>query len=478
MSYLKVSLFRETSEMQLKEFLYKGYKQRYFFPHRIYYLPKCGPDGFKLAHRMFGESDPNKLWEVVLYATGPVIDKFPKELFFNDDLIWHQQQFGKIGQIATANLRVDNKNLYTMVHISDLVQRISRKRDYKTMIENRFKGWPHMLLNSIVNFAIENNIKKIYLPTSELAMQYTDSKRTVQRELFERVYDRAVNKHFRTTKKGKWWIIDVTENRNRVIIQEKGTEIIEKGKAICLCHDIERGLGHIDVDPNLAELANITFFENLDEMLKIEKEMNVKATYNVLGCFFDEVRDRINNNGHCIAFHSYDHKIDRLWSYQKIYHKISKLISGEKTKNAHDRDDNQLAKCRQIDYRIKGYRPPRSKITSESRDENFCYHNFEWLAISRHSLKTELPVMQNRIAKIPILFDDFNLYKSRMKYEDWEQKAIELIKQNDFVALCLHDCYAHFWLPYYRRFLNKINELGQLKTLNEVANAVILYSSI
>lgn len=34
------------------EFLAKGFKERWVFPHRAYYLPKCGPDGLKLASRI------------------------------------------------------------------------------------------------------------------------------------------------------------------------------------------------------------------------------------------------------------------------------------------------------------------------------------------------------------------------------------------------------------------------------------------
>ncbi|MGH7801700.1 MAG: hypothetical protein ACREOW_13925 [Thermodesulfobacteriota bacterium] len=471
---LKASYYREISDERVEEFLHKGYKARHFFPHRIYYLPKCGPDGLKLAHRMCGVSDPNKQWEVVLYASSPLIDEFPEELFFDNDLIWHQQQFGKTGQIATANLVVDGDNLYTMVHISDIVQRISRKREYKTRIENRFKGWPYMLLNSIMNFALENSIKKIYSPTADLAMEHTDPSRDVHRELFERVYDRGVNKHLLVTTEGKWWVIDVQKNRDRIIIPEKKKGIIEREKTICLCHDVERGSGHIDVDLNLAEFANKTSPSNLEEMLQIEKEMNVRATYNVIGCFFEEVKRRIEKDGHCIAFHSYDHKIENDRPYSKKHYKIFELIHGIIPDNTHIKFDSQLAKCRWIDYRVKGYRPPQSKITPDLNDENLCYYNFEWLASSAYSLGIRLPEMQNRIVKIPILFDDFEMYKSKVKYEEWEQKAIDRIKQNDFVALGLHDCYAHYWLPYYREFLKKIIGLGKFKTLNEVANEVIL----
>jgi hypothetical protein len=449
MNEYNTSTFTEITGDRIEEVFNKGYKKKYFFPHKIYYFPKCGPDGYKLAYRMCEERDPNKLWEVVLYATSPVIDEFPKELFFDNDLVWHQQQFGKIGQIATANLVLDGDKLYTMVHISDLVQRISRVREYKTRIENRFKGWPYMLLNSILNFAIEHNVEKIYSPTWDLAIKHTDPKRKVQRELFERIYDRAVNKHFRTRTEGKWWVIDIRENRDKIIITEKRQEVIENEKTICLCHDIERGLGHIGVDPNFAELANRTSPNSLDEMLMIEKEANVKATYNVLGCFFNEIRERIEKDCHCIAFHSYDHNV-----YV-----------------------DQLGRCRQVDYRIKGYRSPRSQITPDLNDENLCFHNFEWFASSAYSLGIRLPEMHNRIVKIPILFDDFDMYKNKMKYEDWQQKAVQMIKQNDFVAFCLHDCYAHYWLPYYRKFLEKVSGLGKLKTLNEVACEVILTNS-
>jgi len=439
------STYREMSSERLNDFLTRGYKKRHFFPHRIYYVPKCGPDGVKQAYRMCGESDPNKLLEVVLYATSPLIDEFPEELFFDDDLIWHQQQFGKIGQIAYACLVVKGGSLCGFGYVSDLVQRISRRKDYKTRVVKNFRGWPYMLFNSIMNFALENDIKTIYSPTSDFAMEHTDPERHVQRELFERAYDRAVNKHFLAIKEGKWWVIDVSNNRDRIIIPEKQQEIIENGKTICLTHDIERGLGHIDVDPQFAKFANKTSPNSLDEMLIIEKEMDVKATYNVLGCFFNEVREKIEKHDHCIAFHSYDHKIDL----------------------------DQLIKCRQIDNRVKGYRPPQSRITPELSDENLCYHNFEWLASSSNSLEIRLPEMQNRIVKIPILFDDFELYNENINFEVWEKKAISSIEENEFIAFGLHDCYDKFWLPRYREFLKKIRGLGAFKTMDEVASDVI-----
>src|SRR5262249_3317646 len=86
--------YRTITRERQREALAKRYHLRHFFPHRFYYLPKCGPDGFKLAQRMCGTTDPFGCWEIVLYADSSMLGEFPAELFFDDDLIWHQQQFG------------------------------------------------------------------------------------------------------------------------------------------------------------------------------------------------------------------------------------------------------------------------------------------------------------------------------------------------------------------------------------------------
>ena len=443
--------YREFTQQRLEDFISKGYKQKYFFPHKVFHLPKCGPDGLKMASRMCNINNPNQLWEIILYATGPVLREFPDKLFFDDDIIWHQQQLGKKGQVATVNLVVSDNRLYTMNHLSDLVQRISRRREYKTRIENRFKGWHHLLLNSILSFALENDLQTVFAPTSDFVIKHTDPKRTVKRELFDRIYDRAVLCHFQAVRKDEWWQIDVRKNADKIITPENNSDFIKREKIICLAHDIEEGLGHVNEDPKFSVNADHTSNQNLKEMLSIEKEMDLSATYFVVGCLMNKIREKIEQDGHCIGFHSYDH----------------------------DMNKDQLPMCREIDYRIKGYRPPQSKITTELSDENLCFFNFEWLASSSYSFdKIKLPFIQNRIVKIPILFDDFEMYQKQVNYKDWEHNAIKSIEENEFVAFCLHDCYAHYWLPHYRKFLNKICGMGEFKTMNEVANEMILCSSL
>ena len=207
-----------------EEFYNKGYKKRYFFPHEIYYIPKCGVDGFYFANRMWNISNANSLWEIILYAWGESIDEFPKELFFDNDVIWHQRHLGKPGQIATANLIINGDKLYTLEHISDLVQRIYIRKEYRTRVNSCFKHWHHMLLNSILNFAVEKNFKYIYSPTADLLIEKFYPK--VDRRLFDRIYNRDVNLHFEVDQKDGMWIIDVNKNRHKLVIPKKQEKIV------------------------------------------------------------------------------------------------------------------------------------------------------------------------------------------------------------------------------------------------------------
>ncbi len=432
------------------EFVRKGYQQRCFFPHTIRYLPKCGPDGFRIARWMCGNVKPDQIWEVVIHAAPSLEAEFPRDLFFDDDIVWHQQQFGRPGQVATANLVVEGSELFTMVHISDVVQRISRRRQLKTRIENRFKGWNHMLLNGIVNFAQRLGLERVHVANSEWAMRHTDPARNVRKEMFQRVYDRNVNDLFDVSSSPHWWSIDLNRNADRFVVPEPGEEEITDDRIICICHDIERGLGHIDSDRAFALRAEAAAPEYLDRMLAIEREAGVKASYSVVGMILPELRSRIEQDGHCLAFHSWDHHIG----------------------------PEQLSTCRSVDYRLKGYRPPQSVITPELSDENLCFHNFEWLANSSYMFGFALPRLENRIVKLPIHFDDFAMYHDAMPYDTWESQALAVIGKSHFTAFSLHDCYGEFWLPRYAEFLRKVSGMGKLLTLNQAADEVFLTNAL
>ncbi len=419
-------------------FVAAGYNPSFFFPHRVHWLPKCGPDGLKLASRMCGVEDPGQLWQIVLYAMSPATDEFPSEMFFDSDLLWHQQHFTRAGQVASVDLAVSGNTLFTMAHQSDLVQRIARRRPLKTRVEKIFKGWHHLLLNAVGCFAAERGFAEIRVPMSRLAMKHTDRARTVQPELFERVYDRAVRHRFSVTEAGDWWAIDVAKNRPAIVPMNRVEERLERGKTVCIGHDIERGDGHRDVDPDFARRADAESPAALGRMLAMENDAGIRATYSVVGRFLDEVRGTIEGDGHCLAFHSYDHDLTR----------------------------DQLVACRKVDYRIKGYRPPQSRITDELAGDRLPWHNFEWLA---SSFRFAVPRLENRLVKIPILLDDFPLHTGKLTYGAWHRRALDAIRTRDFVAVSLHDCYSAHWLPYYDQLLEDIKTLAHPRTKDEVA---------
>jgi len=333
-----------------------------------------------------------------------------------------------------------------------------------------------MLLNRILNFAVEKGLKRFYSATADWTIRHIPSSRRVQRDLFERIYDRAVNEQFKASRQGPWCLIDVAANRDRLIAPEKKTETFPNEKTICLCHDIEQGWGHRRSDPTLAGRAHQASPGNLKDMLAIEKRMNVRGTYNVLGCLFNEVKDSIQQHGHCLAFHSYDHQTSKFWPLPKVRERILNLLYPGIARRP-GRVSDQLARVREIDYRTKGYRPARSKLTGEIRDKQLCFRNFEWLVSSAYSLGYQSPRLGNRIVKIPILFDDFDMYKRGVPNDDWERGALAAIRRDHFVAFSSHDGYAQSRLPRYESFLGRISELGTFKTLDEVSNETIFVSA-
>ncbi len=86
-----------------------------------------------------------------------------------------------------------------------------------------------------------------------------------------------------------------------------------------------------------------------------------------------------------------------------------------------------------------------------------------------HVLKTEVPKIEDGVVKIPIALDDFQLYSRKRDYRDWETEVLARVRNQQFIAVGLHDCYANYWLPFYRSFLAQLKTLGKLKTFDDVA---------
>jgi hypothetical protein len=444
------SSFWEISHAREGEFVRGGLKPRYFFAHTLYNVPKCAPDGYGQGLRMCGRSQLEQHWEVLLYADTAQIADLPRELLFDDELLWHRQHFGKPGQIAWAAVLLDSDELVCVTQQSDLVQRIGRAPEHKSRIENRFRGWPRMLLNGILALAAQRGLRRVRTPTSALAMRHTDSRREVGRTLFERVYDDPVARYGAREEAG-FWVIDVSANLDLLVTPERVTESFEKQRTVCICHDLERGLGHVGVDESLRVQADASASSTLERMLELEEAAGVQATYNVVGSILPEVQETLASRGHCVAFHSFDH-----------------------SSRANTEPNDQLSRCRRVNYRIKGYRPPRSLITRETSDKALAFHNFEWLASSQGSLGVDEPKLSGRLVRLPIALDDFPLYRGMLTYELWERLLLRLVEDRSFTAVSLHDCYAGWWLDRYPALLDRLADQARLCTMDEISAEVVL----
>ena len=184
-------------------------------------------------------------------------------------------------------------------------------------------------------------------------------------------------------------------------------------------------------------------------MLTIEKKLGVDATYDVLGSLLERTRSQIRafNPRHSISFHSFNHRIEDL---------------------------TQLQRCREVDLRVRGYRPPRSTITAELEDCNLTYFNFEWLASSAFSFGFHSCRLENGLIKIPIDLDDYPLFTGAVGYEDWEQNLLARARESQFFAFGLHDCYAKCWLMRYPQLLEKLKKIGDLVSADALCDRIFL----
>jgi len=117
-------------------------------------------------------------------------------------------------------------------------------------------------------------------------------------------------------------------------------------------------------------------------------------------------------------------------------------------------------------------------MTRELSDRRLLWHNFDWLAVAGDRLGTRVPVLENRVSKIPVLGDDYPLYRRELSFDQWATGILRRVEERRFAAIGLHDCYAEWWLPHYRPFLASLARLGRLRTLDEVADQVHLQATI
>ena len=238
-----------------------------------------------------------------------------------------------------------------------------------------------------------------------------------------------------------------------------------------------RDLGHRDSDPEFARASAAPARLALDRMLEVEEEARVRATYNVVGSLWDEVAPVVRSRGHALGFHSHDHVVaappgpfvraQMRWRVTRRRALLGATSSPEYL---------DLARCRDVDYRLRGFRPPQSRLSPGLHETHLGFFNFEWLASSAYSLGSTAPQLQRGIVKIPIHVDDHELYSGR-DFDEWQTALLTAAAERRFTALSLHDCYSGWWLDRYADLLGRLSDLGVLRTFDEVADQTLLAST-
>jgi hypothetical protein len=149
-------------------------------------------------------------------------------------------------------------------------------------------------------------------------------------------------------------------------------------------------------------------------------------------------------------------------------------LLGRRRASGDGRGLHQLPACRDVDYRLKGYRIPQSRPTRELTDENLLFHNFEWLASSSSATGIPTPELRAGIVRVPVHIDDFDLYTREASFGDWRRRLRETVAAHEVAVVSLHDCYAPLWLDRYAEVLADLQSVGELRTLDEVAADVVL----
>jgi hypothetical protein len=433
---------RVITEDRRYEFIAKGYKERHFFPHELRFLPKAGPGAVRLATAMCGIRDPGAQWEVLLHGMSPQIDEFPPELFFDDDIVWHKRQYGIDAHIALAFLVEDGDRIFGINYVSDVVQRITRRRGWKTRIEKLFGGWAYMLLNGILSFAGERNIRWFFSPTAELVME---NSRPSGSELFHRVYDRTLPKLFDVRREGGWWVIDVQEALRKVVTPLVQVEQRPSKPTASLTFDVASVEG-VGATPSGSERSQT---RHPDGAMGIERGVGSPITYVTPRRWFPLVKELLGSEEKCLAFSA----------------------------PAVDLGDPgqlraELELCRRVSSRTKGYRLAGAREPGPSEAFELCYHKFDWILVGDLPAAFPTPRLDAGMVKIPLVATDADLRSNDLGR--WVNQTLDRVRRGGPLALSLGRNWWTLKVERRRELLDRLLLSVELTTCDRLAEDWIL----
>jgi len=486
--------YHEITADRKPEFVERGYKAKYFFPHRSYYIPQALSEQHRVAQRIWGLDRADGEYSLLMYAGPDDISRFPQELFFDKQVMIHRDHHGLPGLVGRAYLHIDGDRLYADEHHSDLVQRATCRMDHRSHLNRRFGTWHHMLLNSIMHFAMLMGLCEIYIPDSQKVMSaYIKNK--VDPTLFERLYDRNTQLHFAAEKRGDDWVIDVKSNREKLVEPRPIDEpTASPRRAVCLVHDITPAKPPGDDETR----------RHLEEMIAIERAAGVRSTYCVPADFLHACKEIIEDQDNAIAFNSqnltpyrYLHRpIDvespvmstltqaiRRADYSIRKHlriKPGYVPTASALRNAVanplralinlPKKIDVLSRCRQADFYVYGYRQTPDNLAAGMTDQHLRLHHFAWVLMQDPQVGP-VPIDDGRLFKVPITAQWSPEPAGREGFMNDAAALLDRIGQGPFHAINLPSASAPDWLPIYPQLLEQLKQSCDLWTVQDLCDA-------
>jgi len=199
-------------------------------------------------------------------------------------------------------------------------------------------------------------------------------------------------------------------------------------------------------------------YYGVNRLLDIEKQYNIKATYNVVSRLFNDYPETINriiNEGHDLASHSYAHKV------------ITDL-----TKKQIDEDiKRSQGVFRKFGKRLQGYRTPQSRW-SFALMRSMLDNGLKW---SAENDRADFPYIilnkkTNKLFRLPIKMDDWDYIANNdtpaHMSKKLEAKAKEIESKKCYGAIGFHPWVqgeSEERLSIFEGFIRKISDMPDIK---------------
>lgn len=164
---------------------------------------------------------------------------------------------------------------------------------------------------------------------------------------------------------------------------------------------------------SLPDKADASYY-GVSKMLDIEKKYNIKVTYNIVGKLIEDVPDiieRIIEDGHEIAGHSYDHKSMTDMTRKNLEKDIQLTVGVFKKQN----------------IKISGMRTPKGKW-SFTQMKLMVDNGMIW-SVEKDNTDFPYYIIPGRLMRFPVKEGDYYQYAKGLAPEQINQNYIEVVKR-------------------------------------------------